>query len=97
MEPLLDENAERCGYEGDYEAKEPESVDGNSVSGSLEGWRGEVRHGRINEVSVDSETRDLSRNLDEDLVCEILGLLLQVLVRFDDECCDNSREQTGLL
>ena len=80
MEPLLDENAERRGYEGDYEAKEPEGVDGNSVSGSLKGWRGEVRHGRINEVSVDSETRDLSRNLDEDLVCEILGLLLQVLV-----------------
>ena len=97
MEPLLDENAERCGYEGDYEAKEPESVDGNSVSGSLEGWRGEVRHGRINEVSVEGETRNLSRKLHEDLVCELLGLLLQVLVRFDDECCDNSREQTGLL
>ena len=97
MEPLLDENAERRGYEGDYEAKEPEGVDGNSVSGSLEGWRGEVRHGRINEVSADSETRDLSRKLDENLVCEILGLLLQVLVGFDDKCCDNSREQTGLL
>ena len=72
MEPLLDENAERCSYEGDYEAKEPEGVDGDSVSGSLEGWRGEVWQGRINEVSADSETRDLSRNLDEDLVCEIL-------------------------
>ena len=80
MEPLLDENAERCGYEGDYEAKEPESVDGNSVLGSLEGWRGEVRHGRINEVSVEGETRNLSRKLHEDLVCELLGLLLQVLV-----------------
>ena len=92
MEPLLDENAERCGYEGDYEAKEPESIDGNSVSGSLEGWRGEIWHGRIDEVPIDSETRDLSRKVDEDLVCVILWLMLQVLVRFDDECRDNGRE-----
>ena len=89
MEPLFHENAEGCGYEGDYEAEEPERVDGNSVSGCLEGWRGEVWHSRVDEVSVDSEARDLSRKLHKNLVCEILRLLLQVFVGFDDERCDN--------
>ena len=51
-----------------------------------------------NELSrIDSETRDLSRNVHEDLVCEILRLLLQVLVRFDDECRNDGREQAGLV
>ena len=97
MEPLFHENAERCGYEGDYEAKEPESIDGNSVSGSLEGWRGEVRHGGVDEVPIDSKTCDLSRKVHENLVRQFFRLLLQVFVRLDDECCDDSREETGLL
>ena len=58
--------------------------------------RGDVWHGGIYEVSIDSECCDLSRKVDEDLVCEILWLLLQVLVGLDDECRDNGREQTGL-
>ena len=41
-------------------AEEPEDVDEDSIRRPLEGWRGEVWHGRIDEVPVDSETRDLS-------------------------------------
>ena len=92
MEPLFDEDAEGCSYKSDDEAEEPEDVDDNGITRPLEGWRGEIWHGRIDEVPIDSETRDLSRKVDEDLVCEVFRLLLQVLVGFDDECCDNGRE-----
>ena len=46
--------------------------------------RGDVWHGGIYEVSIDSECCDLSRKVDEDLVCEIL--------RFDYDRRDNGRE-----
>ena len=60
MEPLFDEDTEGCGYKSDDEAEEPENVDKDSVPRPLEGWRGEVWHGGIDEVLIDSETRDLS-------------------------------------
>ena len=60
MEPLLNEDAEGCAYKSDDEAEEPEDVDEDSIPRPLEGWRGEVWHGRIDEVPADSETRDLS-------------------------------------
>ena len=60
MKPLLDEDAKGCSYKSGNEAEEPEDVDEDSISGSLEGWRGEVWHGRIDEVPIDSETRDLT-------------------------------------
>ena len=97
MKPLFDEDAEGCGYKSNDEAEEPEDVDEDGVPRPLEGRRGEVWHGRIDEVAIDSKTCDLSGKVDEDLVCEILRLLLQVLVRFDDECRNDGREQTGLV
>ena len=59
MEPLFDEDTERCGYKSDDEGEEPEDVDQNGISRPLEGWRSEVWHGGIDEVPTDSETRDL--------------------------------------
>ena len=67
--PLLSKDAEERRREAQHEAEEPEDVDEDSIPRPLEGWRGEVWHGRIDEVPVDSETRDLSRKVDEDLVC----------------------------
>ena len=63
MEPLFDEDAEGCRYKSDDEAEEPEDVDENCIRRPLEGWRGGVWHGGIDEVPVDSETRDLSRKV----------------------------------
>ena len=60
MEPLFDEDAERCVHKSDDEAEEPEDVDENGIPRPLEGWGGEVWHGGIDEVPIDSETRDLS-------------------------------------
>ena len=51
-----------------------------------------MRHCRVDEISIDSETGDLSRKVYEDLVRESFRLLFQALVRFNDECRDNSRE-----
>ena len=59
MEPLFDEDTERCGYKSDDEAEEPEDVDENGIPRPPEGWGCEVGHGGIDEVPVDSETRDL--------------------------------------
>ena len=92
MEPLFYKNSKGGGYKSDGKAQKPESIDENGISGSVEGWRSEVRHGWIDEIPVDSKTRDLGRKVHEDLVREILWLLLQVLVRFDNKCCDHSRE-----
>ena len=63
MEPLLNEDAEGCAYKSDDEAEEPEDVDEDSIPRPLEGWRGEVWHGGIDEVPIDSETCDLSRKV----------------------------------
>ena len=68
------------------------NVDRNRVSRSLKGWRGEIWHSRVNEVSVEGKACDLHRKLYEDLVCKVFRLLLQVFVRLDNECCDHSRE-----
>ena len=92
MEPLLDENTEGCCDESNDKAQKPESIDEHSILRSFKRRRSEVRHSRIDEVPIDSETCDLSRKVDEDLVCEVFRLLLQVLVGFDDECRDNGRE-----
>ena len=96
MKPLFDEDAEGCSYKSDDEAEEPENVDENCISRSLEGWRGEVWHGGVDEVPIDSETCDLSRKVHENLVRQFFRLLLQVFVRLNDECRDDGREQTGL-
>ena len=63
MKPLLDEDAEGCSYKSGNEAEEPEDVDEDGMPRPLEGWRGEVWHGGIDEVPIDSETRDLSRKV----------------------------------
>ena len=92
MEPLFDEYAKRCCDEGDYKAQKPENVDENRVLRFLEWWRGEVRHGRIDEIPIDSEARNLIRKLYEDLVRKFFRLLLKVFVWLDDECRDDGRE-----
>ena len=96
MKPLFDEYAERCGDEGDYKTQEPQDVDEDRVTRLLKGWRGEVRHGRVNKLSIDCKTRNLSRKMYENLVRKFFWLLLQVFVRFDDKCRDYCREETGL-
>ena len=63
MKPLLDEDAKGCSYKSGNEAEEPEDVDEDGMPRPLEGWRGEVWHGGIDEVPIDSETRDLSRKV----------------------------------
>ena len=89
MEPLLDENTERCCDESNDKAQKPESIDEYSILRSFKRRRSEVRHSRIDEVPIDRHTGNLRRKLHEDLICEILRLLLKILVRFNDECSDD--------
>ena len=85
MEPLFDEDAEGCSYKSDDEAEEPEDVDEDGMPRPLEGWRGEVWHGGIDEVPVESQSSQLDGDLAEDLDGHILRLLLEVLVGFNYE------------
>ena len=89
MEPLLDENTERCCDESNDKAQKPESINKYSILRSFKRRRSEVRHSRIDEVPIDRHTGNLRRKLHEDLICEIFRLLLEILVRFDDECSDD--------
>ena len=55
-----------------------------------------MRNSRIDEVSIDGKVGYLDGELHEDMVGEIFGLLLQILVRFYNESGNNRGEQTGL-
>ena len=61
-------------------------------SRSVERRNIENRDGRVDEVPIDSQVGRLIDELDEENIGEIFGLLLEVLVRLDDECGDDRRE-----
>ena len=50
------------------------------------------RDGRVDEVPIDSQMRRLIDELDEENIGEVFRLLLEVLVRLDNECGDDRRE-----
>ena len=52
----------------------------------------ENRDGRVNEVSVNRQVGCLIDELHEENIGEVLRLLLEALVRLDDECGDDRRE-----
>ena len=96
MEPLLDEDTEGSCDERNEETQDPEGVDSGGNSRGLERGDIENRDGRVDEVPIDSQVGCLIDELDEENICEVLRLLLEVLVRLDNECCDDCREQTSL-
>ena len=96
MEPLLDEDTEGSGDERNEETQYPKGVDSRGNSRCPERWDTENRDGRVDEVSVDGEMGRLVDELHEKNIGEIFRLLLEVLVRFNNESGDDSREQTSL-
>ena len=89
MEPLFDKDSNRSRDKCNEKTQHPNSIDDGVNSGLLEGRSGEIWDCRIDEVPIDRHTGNLRRKLHEDLICEILGLLLKILVRFDDERSDD--------
>ena len=92
MEPLFDQNSERCCDECNEETQNPKSIDNRGNSRCLERRNIESRDGRVNEVSVDRQVGCLIDELHEENIGEVLRLLLEALVRLDDECGDDRRE-----
>ena len=97
MEPLLDQDTERCGHKTYDEAARPERVD------SYEGRRGREcvwsavgGLGRVNERIGNRKTSELDRHLHQDLVGRVSGIVLEFGIRFDYERGQYRREQTGL-
>ena len=50
----------------------------------------------VDEVAIDGKVRYLERYCHEDFIRQVLGLLLKVLVRLDEECGQDRGIQTGL-
>ena len=92
MEPLLDKDTEGGCDECDEETQYPEGVDSGLNSRSVKRRNLENRNSGDVKVSVDSQVGCLIDELDEENICEIFGLLLEVLVRLDNECGDDRRE-----
>ena len=92
MEPLLDEDTERSGNECNKQTQYPKGVDSRGQSRCLERWNAENWDGRVDKVPIDGEVGCLIDELDEENIGEIFGLLLEVLVRLNDECGDDRRE-----
>ena len=92
MEPLFDEDTEGSGNECNEQTQYPQGIDSGGNSRCLERWDIENWDSRVDKVPIDGEVGCLIDELDEENVCEIFGLLLEVLVRFDDECGDDRRE-----
>ena len=96
MKPLLDEDTERSGNECNKQTQYPKGIDRGGDSRCLERWDIENRDGRVDEVPIDSQVGRLIDELDEENISEVFRLLLEVLVRFNNESGDDSREQTSL-
>ena len=92
MEPLLDEDTERSGNECNKQTQYPKGIDSGGNSRCLERWNIENRDGRVDEVPIDSQVGRLIDELDKEDIGEIFRLLLEVLVRLDNECGDDRRE-----
>ena len=92
MEPLLDEDTEGSGNECNKQTQYPQGVDSRRNPRCLERWNIENRDGRVDEVPIDSQVGRLIDELDKENIGKVFRLLLEVLVRLDDECGDNRRE-----
>ena len=89
MEPLFDEDTEGSGNKCNKQTQYPKGVDRGGDSRCLERWDIENRDGRVDEVPIDSQMRRLIDELDEENIGEVFRLLLEVLVRLDNECGDD--------
>ena len=92
MEPLLNQENEGSGNKCNKQTQYPKGVDSRRKYRCLERWNAGNWDGRVDEVATDGEVGCLIDELDEENIGEIFGLLLQVLVRLDDECGDDRRE-----
>lgn len=93
-EPLFHEDAEGSRREAEEETREPEDVDTDCPQRRLEGRRGGGCSRGVDEPwSGDVMLRrDLLQEPDDD----VLGILLQVRVRLNDECGQDRRVETSL-
>ena len=96
MEPLLDEDTEGSCDERNEETQDPEGVDSGGNSRGLERGDIENRDGRVDEVSIDGEVGCLVDELYEENIGDVFRLLLEALVRLDNKCGNDRREQTSL-
>ena len=92
MEPLLDEDTEGSGDERNEETQYPKGVDSGGNSRCLKRRDIENWDGRVDEVSVNREVGCLVDELHEENIGKVFRLLLEVLVRLNDECGDDRRE-----
>ena len=89
MEPLLNEDTEGSGNECNKQTQYPKGVDSRGMSRCLERWNAENWDGRVDEIPTDGEVGRLVEELHEENIGEVLRLLLEALVRLDDECGDD--------
>ena len=92
MEPLLDEDTEGSGNECNKQTQYPKGIDSRGDSRCLERWDIENWDSRVDKVPIDGEVGRLIDEFDKEDIGEIFRLLLEVLVRLDDECGDDRRE-----
>ena len=92
MEPLLNEDTEGSGNKCNKQTQYPKGIDSGGDSRCLERRDIENWDSRVDEIPIDGEVGRLVDELHEKNVGEIFGLLLEVLVRLDDECGDDRRE-----
>ena len=97
MEPLLDEDTEGSDDECDEETQDTECVDSGGNSRCLKRRNIKNWDGRVDKVSIDRQVGRLIDELHKEDIGEVFGLLLETLVRLDNECSDDCREQTSLL
>ena len=89
---MLDEDTEGSGNECNKQTQYPQGIDSGGDSRCLERWDIENWDSRVDKVPIDGEMGRLVDALHEKNIGEIFRLLLEVLVRLDDECGDNRRE-----
>ena len=89
MEPLFHEDADGGGDERNEETQYPKGVDSGGNSRCLKRRDSENWDGRVDEVSVNREVGCLVDELHEENIGDVFRLLLEVLVRLDDECGDD--------
>ena len=92
MEPLLNEDTEGSGNECNKQTQYPQGIDSGGDSRCRERWDIENWDSGVDKVPIDGEVGCLIDELDEENIGEIFGLLLEVLVRLNDECGDDRRE-----
>ena len=96
MEPLFDEDTEGSGNECNKQTQYPKGIDSGGESRCLERRDIGNRDGRVDKVSIDGEVGCLVDELYEENIGEVFRLLLEALVRLDNKCGNDRREQTSL-